>query len=63
MWREAGRDGQPEIVVLDPRPDEEKIEAWGQLGVTEVMYGLPDRAEEEVLGYIERRGSFIKRFV
>jgi probable F420-dependent oxidoreductase len=63
MWREAGRDGQPEIVVLDPRPDEEKIEAWGALGVTEVMYGLPDRAEEDVLGYIERRGSFIQRFV
>jgi len=62
MWEEAGREGHPEIIVLDPRPDEAKIEAWAELGVTEVMYGLPDRDVDEVLSYIERRGSFVARF-
>lgn len=62
MWSEAGRPGAPEIVVLDPRPDEAKIEAWAKLGVTEVMYGLPDRSEEDVVAYIARRGELIRRF-
>lgn len=62
MWRDAGREGQPEVVVLDPRPDDAKIEAWEKAGVTEVMYGLPDRPEDEVLAYIERRSRTIERF-
>ena len=27
---------------------------WRELGVTEVLFGLPDRAEDEVAGYVER---------
>lgn len=63
MWDEAGRDGRPEIVVLGPRPDEELIALYEKLGVTEVMFGLPDRSADEVVGYIERRGSFIRPFL
>ena len=62
MWDEAGRDGRPEIVVLGPRPDEETVEAYTKLGVTEFMVGLPDRSEAEVLDYISRRGEQIRRF-
>jgi probable F420-dependent oxidoreductase len=61
VWTEAGRDGRPDIVVLDAKPDQEKIERWERLGVTEVMYGLPDRSEDEVLAYIERRGRLIEQ--
>ncbi len=63
MWDEAGRDGRPEIVVLGPRPDEELIALYEKLGVTEVMFGLPDRSADEVVAYIERRGSFIRPFL
>lgn len=63
MWDEAGRDGRPEIVVLGPRPDEELLALYEKLGVTEVMFGLPDRSPDEVLAYIERRGCFIRPFL
>jgi len=54
MWREAGRDGEPRIVVLDGKPDVDKLRRWKDLGVTEVVYGVPDRSEEEVLAYLGR---------
>jgi probable F420-dependent oxidoreductase len=61
LWHEAGRAGDPEIVVLD-RPDDQKLAAWEKLGVSEVMLGLPDRAEDEVLAYIERKAELVDRF-
>ncbi|NLU83324.1 LLM class F420-dependent oxidoreductase [Rhodococcus sp. HNM0569] len=54
MWRDAGREGEPEIVVLDFKPDAERLERWRDLGVTEVVYGMPDKAEAEVVAYVER---------
>lgn len=62
MWDEAGREGRPAIVMLDPKPDEAKVETWAKVGVTEVMFGLPDRSEEDVLGYIARRSSYVTQF-
>ncbi|MGN0102132.1 MAG: LLM class flavin-dependent oxidoreductase, partial [Dietzia sp.] len=54
LWAEAGREGEPYIVVLDGKPVPEKIEAYRELGVHELVYGTPDRSEEEVLAYIDR---------
>nr|WP_072686978.1 LLM class F420-dependent oxidoreductase [Rhodococcus marinonascens] len=54
MWREAGREGVPRILVLDGKPDVDKLRRWRDLGVTEVVYGLPDRSEEDVLAYLGR---------
>ena len=54
MWTEAGREGEPYIVVLDGKPDPEKIEAYRALGVHELVYGTPDKSEDEVVAYIER---------
>ncbi|GAA1053389.1 MAG: LLM class F420-dependent oxidoreductase [Dietzia sp.] len=54
LWAEAGREGEPYIVVLDGKPIPEKIEMYRELGVHELVYGTPDRSEEEVLAYIDR---------
>ena len=53
-WAAAGRDGAPQIVALDFKPDPEKLAHWQELGVTEVLFGLPDKSEDEVAGYVER---------
>jgi probable F420-dependent oxidoreductase len=62
IWADSERDGRPEIVILDARPDEDKLESWEKLGVTEVMFGLPDRAEDEVLSYIARRARYVEQY-
>ena len=54
LWAEAGRSGSPQIAVLAGKYNAEKLEEWRELGVTEVIYGLPDREESEVLGYLDR---------
>lgn len=43
-----------EIVVLAGRPDPEVLAGWESIGVTEAMYGLPDRSEDEVVAYLGR---------
>ena len=53
-WAAAGRDGAPQIVALDFKPDPDKLARWADLGVTEVLFGLPDKSEAEVAGYVER---------
>ncbi|EUA36432.1 putative F420-dependent oxidoreductase [Mycobacterium avium subsp. avium 2285 (R)] len=53
-WAAAGRDGAPQIVALDFKPDAEKLARWAELGVTEVLFGLPDKSEDEVAAYVER---------
>ena len=54
IWAEAGRPGAPQIVALDFKPIPEKLEHWARIGVTEVLFGLPDKSVAEVGGYVER---------
>ncbi|KAA8968823.1 LLM class F420-dependent oxidoreductase [Mycobacterium sp.] len=54
IWADAGRRGTPQIVALDVKPVPEKLAHWAQLGVTEVLFGLPDRTADEVAAYVER---------
>ncbi|AYJ49447.1 LLM class F420-dependent oxidoreductase [Rhodococcus sp. P1Y] len=54
LWREAGRAGEPEIVVLDFKPNAARLDRWRELGVSEVVYGMPDKSEAEVLAYLDR---------
>ena len=54
LWASAGRPGAPEIVALDFKPVPEKLAHWEQLGVTEVLFGLPDRSADDVAVYVER---------
>jgi probable F420-dependent oxidoreductase len=54
IWAAAGRQGAPQIVALDFKPVAEKLEHWARIGVTEVLFGLPDKSADEVAGYVER---------
>lgn len=53
-WSAAGRDGAPRVVALDGRPDPERLAVWRAGGVTDVLYGMPDRAADEIPGYLDR---------
>ena len=57
-WADAGRDGEPEVRVLAvTKPTPELIGHWEELGVTEAIWGLPDRAAEEVEAFIGRHAA------
>jgi probable F420-dependent oxidoreductase len=53
-WRDAGRPGAPQVAALAGRPDPDTLARWGQSGVTEALFGMPDRSEDEVVGYLCR---------
>ncbi|MFE3794055.1 LLM class F420-dependent oxidoreductase [Nocardia tengchongensis] len=54
IWADAGRPGKPRVVALDFKPDGAKLAQWAAHGVTDVLYGLPDRSEGEALDYLDR---------
>jgi hypothetical protein len=53
-WHEAGRAGAPEVAVLAGKPDPELLKRWEELGVSDVLFGMPDRPEDEVVAYLGR---------
>jgi probable F420-dependent oxidoreductase len=53
-WRQAGRDGAPQVHVLAGKPDPDMLAHWQQIGVTDVAFGMPDRAAGEVVAYLGR---------
>jgi probable F420-dependent oxidoreductase len=52
IWREGGRDGLPAVTALAGRPDLDELARWNEAGVTEVLFGLPDRSADDVAAYI-----------
>ncbi|MFC4602982.1 LLM class F420-dependent oxidoreductase [Rhodococcus kronopolitis] len=54
IWQEAGREGAPEVVVLAGKPDQDKLARWADIGVTEVVFGVPDKSEDEVVAFLDR---------
>ncbi|WP_410655105.1 LLM class F420-dependent oxidoreductase [Amycolatopsis sp. lyj-112] len=54
IWREAGRSGKPEISALGVRPDPGNLAKLEAAGVTETIFGLPDRSPDEVEAWIHR---------
>ncbi|MFE7743595.1 LLM class F420-dependent oxidoreductase [Nocardia sp. NPDC057455] len=54
IWQQAGRTGHPRVIALDYKPDGARLAEWEHAGVTDVVYGLPDKDEPAVLGYLER---------
>ncbi|WP_280236728.1 LLM class F420-dependent oxidoreductase [Nocardia cyriacigeorgica] len=54
LWRDAGRTGDPRVVVLADEPDREKLAHWRDIGVAEVVFSLPDADTDEVRAFIVR---------
>ncbi|MFC9439188.1 LLM class F420-dependent oxidoreductase [Nocardia sp. NPDC057030] len=54
VWREHGREGLPEVVVLAGKPNPEQLAQWAEAGVTEAVFGMPDRTTDEVRAYLGR---------
>jgi probable F420-dependent oxidoreductase len=53
-WRKAGRAGLPQVRALAGRPDPDLLAHWAEIGVTDVAFGMPDRAADEVVAYLNR---------
>jgi alkanesulfonate monooxygenase SsuD/methylene tetrahydromethanopterin reductase-like flavin-dependent oxidoreductase (luciferase family) len=54
-WHAAGRPGRPQVAALAmTRLSPEDLAQWEEAGVTEVIWGLPDRSADEVEAYLER---------
>lgn len=54
VWREHDRTGTPEVVALAGRHDAVQLAQWAEFGVTEAVFGLPDRSAEDVRAYLAR---------
>ncbi|WP_225730343.1 MULTISPECIES: LLM class F420-dependent oxidoreductase [unclassified Nocardia] len=54
VWHEHGRTGTPEVIALAGRHDANQLAQWAESGVTEAVFGLPDRSPEDVQGYLAR---------
>jgi len=54
-WADAGRDGAPDIRILIAfKPTPEELMAWAEAGATELIWGVPDKAEDEVLAHLDK---------
>lgn len=57
-WADAGRAGAPEIhVLIAMKPSPEDLASWAECGVTELIWGLPDKDADEVVAFIGRHGQ------
>jgi probable F420-dependent oxidoreductase len=57
-WGEAGRPDSPAVHVLaTSKPTPELLEGWESAGVTEAIWGLPDREADEVAAFIGRHAT------
>ncbi|MFQ6325047.1 MULTISPECIES: TIGR03619 family F420-dependent LLM class oxidoreductase [unclassified Nocardia] len=54
VWREHDRTGTPEVIALAGRHDAAQLAQWAEFGVTEVVFGLPDRDADDVRAYLTR---------
>ncbi|RRO17525.1 LLM class F420-dependent oxidoreductase [Saccharopolyspora rhizosphaerae] len=54
IWKEAGREGDPQVVALAGKPDPDTLARWEDLGVTEALFGFPEKGEEWVQEYFHR---------
>lgn len=54
-WRDAGRDGLPDVRVLIAfRPDPADLARWAELGVTELIWGVPDSTPDVVEAHLDK---------
>ncbi len=54
-WADAGRTGEPAIhVLVASRPSPEDLASWAEAGTTELIWGVPDKPEPEILAYLDK---------
>ncbi|MFL6001737.1 MAG: LLM class F420-dependent oxidoreductase [Nocardioides sp.] len=54
-WADAGRTGEPQIhVLVVARPGADDLPRWADAGATDVIWGLPDKPEPDVLAYLDK---------
>ncbi len=57
-WADAGRQGSPDVrVLIAMKPTPEDLATWAECGVTELIWGLPDKEADEVVAFIGRHGQ------
>ncbi|WP_123027957.1 LLM class F420-dependent oxidoreductase [Mycolicibacterium stellerae] len=62
-WDSAGRTGRPRVVVLDmQKPEPSRLSLLADLGVSEVVYGIPDRPTEEAQAHLARLADKVDTF-
>ncbi|MFC5721737.1 TIGR03619 family F420-dependent LLM class oxidoreductase [Streptomyces gamaensis] len=58
-WEEAGRYGAPDVVPYAVRPSAGKLAHYAELGLREVVVGLPAAGEAEVLRALDAHADFL----
>jgi len=57
-WAEAGREGRPQIHALaTSKPTPELLSSWEEAGVTDAIWGLPDKPADEVISFLGRQAE------
>lgn len=57
-WTDAGRDGDPDIrILVAKKPTQEDFADWFAAGPSELIWGVPDASESEVLTYLDTLAS------
>ncbi|GAA2715441.1 MULTISPECIES: TIGR03619 family F420-dependent LLM class oxidoreductase [Streptomyces] len=59
LWQEAGRPGEPEVVPYAVHPSAGKLAHYAELGIEEVVVGLPAASEAEVLRALDAHAEFL----
>ncbi|MEU1374514.1 TIGR03619 family F420-dependent LLM class oxidoreductase [Streptomyces triculaminicus] len=59
VWSEAGRPGEPEVVPYAVHPSAGKLAHYADLGIAEVVVGLPSAPESEVLRALDALAEFL----
>lgn len=59
VWGDSGREGSPYIVILDQQADRATLADWSELGVAEVLWGLPDGTEREALEFMDKMAPLL----
>ncbi|ARZ69571.1 TIGR03619 family F420-dependent LLM class oxidoreductase [Streptomyces sp. HU2014] len=58
-WEDAGRQGEPEVVPYAVHPSAGKLAHFAELGLREVVVGLPAADEAEVLRALDAHADFL----
>ncbi|MEV5507844.1 TIGR03619 family F420-dependent LLM class oxidoreductase [Streptomyces orinoci] len=59
VWAAAGRPGEPEVVPYAVHPSAGKLAHFAELGIEEVVVGLPTGPEDEVLRALDAHAEFL----